>query len=1326
MATRIRAFDWSATPLGTIADWPQSLKTVVDLMLATPQPAIIGWGPDLVLLYNGDFASLLGIRHSSVLGLPCHSVWSGTWTEFQHEAAAVMAGRSLRLTFPPRSPERPVSETTWSSSWIPIRREDGSVGGFYGVVIETTSSAEERLLAASETARAQVTATLESIGDAFYAVDGGFRFTYVNAKAEAWWGRPRETLIGRNLWFEFPTAIGGEPHAQHLAAMRDRKPAQFEGFSPVLGRWMEASLYPDAVSGGLACYFRDVTERRAAEAALRESEERYRTLFESINEGFCIAERVPSARIDFRFLAVNPAFARQTGIADVVGRTMREMVPEIGEADLERYDRVANGGKSESVTAFVFDREYEIEASATGNAGQVALLFHDVTMAKQAERTLRESEERQTFLLTLSDALRAEPDADAIAYRALTMLSDNLRLDRCYITYYRPADDAADFPYQIGNDTVPPLPVTVRLSDFPDAYQQVLEKTYVINDDFERRGLSDAERANSTALGMRAMLASTVRRGEKNPLASMAAVSSRPRHWTPAEIALVEETAERTWAAIERARAEAALRRSEEKFRTLFESIDEAFLINEMIRDVSGRAIDLRMLEANPSYTRQTGLGLEMVGKLGSEILPNLEPFWLETYDRVARTGVPERVENYNQDTGRWYSVHISRVAGQDQQVAVVFDDITQRKRAEAALRESEARLAHDLEATQMLQNISNQLISKPGVNGHFDELCEAARALMRSDCASIQVYDHVTAKLELVGHMGFHPDSAAFWKWVDAGFGSACGRALSTGERVIVPDIDLFEADALDVEAFRRSSILSVQSTPLVARTGQVVGMMSTQWHRRDATAEASYRFFDILARLAADFIVRIRADAALRESEERQRLTVELVPALLWSASPDGQEVTLNEGWLAHTGPSEADGQNNGWLNAVHPDDLPATQAALEYAFVTGEPLERQQRIGKAGDGWRWHLVRQVPVRDEDGAITRWFGAAVDIHESKLAEQALRETELRLQSLVEGVPQHVWRAVDGGHWTWASPQWTEFTGQAEPDSHAWGWLDPVHPDDRAGVKEIWGGAIERGSFQADYRIFNMVEDRYRWFQTRATAVRDDSGAIIEWLGTSTDVDDLRGLQERQQVLVAELQHRTRNLMGVVRSTANRTGETSKDFADFKDRFRDRLEALARVQGLLSRLNETDRIAFDELIQTEIAAMHGSGERVSLDGPSGIRLRSSMVQTLAMALHELATNAVKYGALGQPDGHLAISWRMVEADRRGQPRLRIEWRESGVKMPAPNSLPQGGGQGRELIERALPYQLSAETSFELGPDGVHCTITIPVSATKISEDANG
>ncbi|WP_340265909.1 sensor histidine kinase [Sphingobium mellinum] len=208
---------------------------------------------------------------------------------------------------------------------------------------------------------------------------------------------------------------------------------------------------------------------------------------------------------------------------------------------------------------------------------------------------------------------------------------------------------------------------------------------------------------------------------------------------------------------------------------------------------------------------------------------------------------------------------------------------------------------------------------------------------------------------------------------------------------------------------------------------------------------------------------------------------------------------------------------------------------------------------------------------------------------------------------------------------------------------------------------------------------------------------------------------------EERQKVLVAELQHRTRNLLAVVRSMAEETMRGAADLNDFGQGFRDRLEALARVQALLSRLEERQRVTFDLLIRTELMSLGviaGTDERVTLHGPDDVRLRSSTVQTLALALHELATNAAKYGALSQSAGHLAIRWQVAPMKDDAERWLHIDWQESGVVMPDRNSVPSGTGQGRALIERALPYQLQAKTIYDLGSDGVRCTISMPLTAT--------
>lgn len=504
--------------------------------------------------------------------------------------------------------------------------------------------------------------------------------------------------------------------------------------------------------------------------------------------------------------------------------------------------------------------------------------------------------------------------------------------------------------------------------------------------------------------------------------------------------------------------------------------------------------------------------------------------------------------------------------------------------------RATQGQLAADYAAMEELQGVSLALVGTQEPQTHYERILTAAVALMKADAASIQAFDAGTSQLELLAWRGFDSRSAAFWAKVRADTGTPCGRALSINERIVVPDMDYFGGEPEEVEAFQHSNLLSVQSTPLRAHTGQVVGMLSTHWHARHTPSKRDFRFFDVLARLAADVIERTQAGDRLRLNEERHR------------------------------------------------------------------------------------------------------------------------------ALIEGVPQLVWRAVEKGRWNWASPQWIAYTGQSASDSYGLGWLDMVHPDDRETAMMLWLAAEKVGFYEADHRVYHAPDQRYRWFQSRATAMRDEAGRITEWLGTCTDIDELRAMQERQHVMVAELQHRTRNLIAVVRSVAQQTLDTSDGLESFRDAFNERLGALSRVQGLLSR-SDRERITINALLRTELEAL-GANEptdRIKLSGPE-VALRNSVVQTLALALHELATNARKYGALASTAGRLQVNWE-VQQDARERRRLVVSWVESGVdkQQEALITTTKSCGYGRELIEEALPYALGAKTTYEIAADGVRCIIDLPL-----------
>ena len=202
--------------------------------------------------------------------------------------------------------------------------------------------------------------------------------------------------------------------------------------------------------------------------------------------------------------------------------------------------------------------------------------------------------------------------------------------------------------------------------------------------------------------------------------------------------------------------------------------------------------------------------------------------------------------------------------------------DVTDRKETEAKLRQSQRELATQVADLELLQKISTELIHEESAKTLYEKVADAAVLIMHSDFASMQMlYPErgKTGELLLLAQRGFTPEAVQFWEWVPADSGSTCAAALRTGQRVIVPNIEIcdFIAGTEDLRTYRQTGIRAVQSTPLLSRAGQTVGMISTHWRETHTPSERDLRTFDVLARQAADLIERRRTAEAAQEKEQQ-----------------------------------------------------------------------------------------------------------------------------------------------------------------------------------------------------------------------------------------------------------------------------------------------------------------------------------------------------------------------------------------------------------------------------------------------------------------------
>ena len=388
--------------------------------------------------------------------------------------------------------------------------------------------------------------------------------------------------------------------------------------------------------------------------------------------------------------------------------------------------------------------------------------------------------------------------------------------------------------------------------------------------------------------------------------------------------------------------------------------------------------------------------------------------------------------------------------------------------------------------------------------------------------------------------------------------------------------------------------------------------------------------------------------------------------------------------------------------------PEDRAQGAAENERSRALAEGRAADDRWHQRSDRSRfWASGLLMPLKINAGyvKITR------DRTEQHQAEERMRESEQRFRLLATSIPQLVFLTQPDGSRTWPSPQWIAFTGIGFDESLGLNWLEAIHPEDRERTQRTWDEARVKGEYYVEHRVRRRPDGEYVWHQTRAKPLDDAAALSTEWVGTMTDIDDLRRLQGRQQTLMAELQHRTRNLLSVVQAIANQTLRSSESLASFKDQFSSRLGAISRVQSLLSQV-EDRAVDLHELVTAELAA-HSEPDpgpnKIEVKGPA-VALPATAAQAVGLALHELATNAVKYGALAHPAGKLEVTWELKK--KRPTPEVALNWCESGISV----GTPKRKGYGRELIERALPYQLNAKTHLDFTQNGVRCEIVVPIS----------
>lgn len=540
--------------------------------------------------------------------------------------------------------------------------------------------------------------------------------------------------------------------------------------------------------------------------------------------------------------------------------------------------------------------------------------------------------------------------------------------------------------------------------------------------------------------------------------------------------------------------------------------------------------------------------------------------------------------------------------------------------------------------------------------------------------------------------------------------FGYSSADIIGQPMRRLIPEDRQAEEDAILARVAAGKDVKPFE-TVRVHKDGRLVDVSITVSPIRTAGGRITGA-----STIARDIGEHKRAEAALREGEERFRLIFEGAEVGIAQVAPDGSWLRANSRLCEITGYPAEELQAKTFQEITHPDDLAADLAQVSR-MLNGE-IENyglDKRYIRKDGSIAWVRLRVGASRKAGGKLAYFIAAVLDISDQVRAETALRESEerLRLANEAAGIGT-VTVDLEASRASW-SPELAQILGfrgvQAASIEDA---LTRVHKEDLPRVREVFTEAIageNAGYLKTEFR-FVRPGGEVRWMScTGRVQFREEGSRCVPYriAGACLDITERKRQEEQLAVLVREVNHRAKNMLTLVQAIARQTAASAPE--DFTARFAERVQALASSQDLLV-LNQWNGVAIDKLALSQLAVFKDLiGTRIKLKGPSFV-ISAHAAQTIGMALHELATNAGKYGALCGERGCVEVEWRL-ERGGGAERTFTMGWREYEGPAVTP---PSRKGFGTTVISSLAERSLDAKVSLGFPAEGLCWRLECPAS----------